>query len=111
MEMTSSTLVISPECLADIGQLNDYQNYGYPERLLEDDTLWFDDLDPCEEYDPFSNELLAVLHKHKVNGCIKFYQGPSNYGRADSFEFGYEFEDGIRYELETVVTWRRKEST
>lgn len=110
MEMTSSTLVISKDCLADIGQLNEYSKYGYPDRLIHEDTLWFDDLDPYEDYDPFSNELLAVLYKHKVNGCIKFYQGISNYGRHDSFEFGYEFENGIRYEIETVVTWRRKES-
>ncbi len=102
-EMRSSTLKITPECLAEILELPEYQNSD----LIDDEgNLWFYELDYEDEVD-FSNAMLAILHKYKVNGYIHLYQGISNYGRMDDEEYGYEFEDGIMYHLQTVVTWRR----
>lgn len=105
-QMRDSTLKITPECLAEIEALPEYNN----DDLVDDDgNLWFWNLYDDDEV-TFSNAMLAILHKHKVNGYIHLYQGISNYGRMDDEEYGYEFEDGIMYQLETVVTWRRVET-
>lgn len=108
-EMRDSTLHITPECLADILELAEYDSYAADDIVDTNGNLWFADLD-YEDDVGWSNGMLAVLHKHKVNGHIHLYQGISNYGRMDDSEYGYEFEDGIMYQLETVVTWRRVET-
>jgi hypothetical protein len=102
-EMRDSTIKITQACLAEIEALPEY---GNDELVNSDGNLWFFDLNGDDEV-YFSDALLAILHKYQVNGYIHVYQGISNYGRSDDEEYGYEFEDGIMYQLETVVTWRR----
>lgn len=108
-EMRDSTLKITPECLADILALPEFDSFSEDDIVDGNNNLWFSYLEYEDDIN-FSNGMLAVLHKHQVNGHIHLYQGISNYGRMDDSDYGYEFEDGIMYQLETVVTWRRVET-
>ena len=101
MQMTLCTVVLTPEQFEELDAHGLYE-LDYDEG---DGTFFmhcYDDDTDCIEPD-----FLQALRDLKVTGQLHFFQGPSNYGRCDYSEFGYDFEDGILSNLEAVVTWRK----
>lgn len=102
MQCTLSTIILTQE---QFEQLSDFER-DYDLYLDNDGTL---QMTSYEEDDCIDPALLEKLSEMKVTGQLHFFQGPSNYGRCDYSEFGYDFEDGILSNLEAVVTWHKVE--
>jgi hypothetical protein len=100
MQLTLSTIILTRE---QFDQLHDFKR-DYDLYLDDDGTLNMTCFDDDDCLDP---AFLEKLSEVKATGQLHFFQGPSNYGRCDYGEFGYDFEDGILSNLEAVVTWRK----
>ena len=99
MQMTECTIVLTDEQFEALEALDLYEIDRSADGTLN--IQCYDD-DDCVDVD-----FIQALSDMGVTGQIKFYQGISGWGRTDSHEFGYDFENGILSELEAVVTWRK----